>query len=196
MDQYFEIAFSAESDRHQRRRGSYAAYQHERNETGPEGLGADEHEFLEEGDSLYLASVGPGGWPYVQHRGGPSGFVHVLDPTRLAWVERPGNRQYVSAGNIDHDDRVSIIAMDYPNRRRLKLYGHAIFDPEPDTALLERLGATGRSEGVLTVEVVSFNWNCPKYITPRYTEEQVAAAVAPLRERIHALEAELAALRR
>ena len=112
--------------------------------------------------------------------------------THLAWADRTGNRQYITAGNLDRDDRVAIIAVDYPNRSRLKLLGHARFDPEPDPDTLAQLGIDGRLEALVTVEIVAFDWNCPKFITPRFTEDEVRAATEPLRARIAELEAVLA----
>ena len=177
MERFFDLVFDPDTLGHQRRRGSHDRYEAARALPPPAGLGEGEIEFLARRDSFYLASVGANGWPYVQHRGGPAGFVRVVDPTHLAWAERSGNRQYVTAGHVDHDDRVAIIAVDYPHRQRLKLLGHARFDPEPGADLLERLGIEGRLEGLVTVEVAAFDWNCPKYITPRFTVEEVRAAV-------------------
>ena len=128
----------------------------------------------------------------MQHRGGPAGFLKVLDRTHLAWADRAGNRQYITAGNLDRDDRVAIIAVDYANRARLKLLGHARFEPEPDPQTLEQLDIDGRLEGLVTVEIVAFDWNCQRFITPRFTEEEVRAATEPLRARIAALEAVIA----
>ena len=107
MENYLDLALGADAYKHQQRRGSADAYRQMAAETAPEGLGPDEIEFLSERDSLYIASVGEDGWPYVQHRGGSPGFVRTVDPTHIAWAERMGNRQFVSAGNWDHDDRVS-----------------------------------------------------------------------------------------
>ena len=195
MQHFGDIAFGQNSLEHQRRRGSYESYREMREYPAANGLGPDEIEFLHERDSFYLSSVGEQGWPYVQHRGGPAGFVRVVDPTHIAWADVAGNRQYVSAGNLDHDDRIAMIAVDYPNRRRLKLLGHARFDTQPDAELLARLGISGRMEGLVTVEVVAFEWNCPKQITPRYTADQVRTITDPMADRIRDLEAELAAMR-
>ncbi len=192
MQRYHDIAFSPDAQRHQRARGSYEHYQAEQHLHAPEGLSDNETSFLTERDSFYIGTVGSNGWPYIQHRGGPAGFIKILDATHIAWIDRPGNKQFVSAGNIDHDNRVSIFAMDYPNRRRLKMYGHAHFDTQPPDATLALLGADTRIEGIVTVEVVAFDWNCAKFITPRYTEEQVQAVVAPLEARVLELEAQLA----
>lgn len=194
MEHFFALTFGAEEQAHQRRTGSFDRYEHARSAApAPTGLGAAEAEFLDRRDSFYLASTGSNGWPYVQHRGGPPGFVKVTGPAQLAWAESTGNRQFITAGHLDHDDRVAIIAVDYPNRRRLKVLGHARFDPDPAPELLERLGAAGRIEGILTVDVVAFDWNCPKFITPRFTVAEMRAATEPLRERISQLETALAA---
>ncbi len=194
MQNYADVAFGPASRRHQCAHGSDAMYGEAVSGSPPDGMGADEIEFLRSRDSFYLASVGPTGWPYVQHRGGPPGFVSVVSPTRIAWADRSGNRQFVSAGNIDGDDRVALIAVDYPNRRRMKAFGHARYDPAPDPAELARLGISGRLDGLINVEIVAFDWNCPKYITPRFTEAEVHGAmesllheVDELRERLRVL---------
>jgi hypothetical protein len=195
MDHFGDIAFTPSVQRHQLRRQSRDSYQQMSETSPPAGLGSAEATFLAERDSFYLATVGEGGWPYVQHRGGPAGFLHVVDATHLAWSERPGNRQFVTAGNLDHDDRVALIAVDYPNRRRLKVLGHAGWNPDPDPDLCAALGITGRVEGLVTVEVAAFDWNCPKFITPRYTAEQVRDLTGTLTARIADLEAQLRARR-
>ncbi len=194
MENYLDLAIGERAAEHQQRRGSREAYQEMSQTPAPAGLGPDEIEFLSERDSIYIASAGEDGWPYVQHRGGAQGFIGVVDPTHLAWAERSGNRQFISTGNLDHDSRISIIAVDYPNRQRLKLYGRAHFNPSPSPEELESLGFDGRAEGVMNVEVVAFSWNCPKYITPRYTADQVRAVVEPLQSRIEELEKEVKAL--
>jgi predicted pyridoxine 5'-phosphate oxidase superfamily flavin-nucleotide-binding protein len=195
MKNYHALATGPEAIAHQLRRGSRDGYRQLAELPAAHVLGPDEREFLAQRDSLYLASIGETGWPYVQHRGGPRGFVQVVDPNHLAWAERSGNRQFLSAGNTDHDDRVSLIAVDYPNRRRLKLLGHARFDASPSADQLTALQIDGRIEGVMNIEVVAFDWNCPKYITPRYTEDEVRASVEPLHRRIAELERELALVR-
>ncbi len=192
MENYYDIAFGPAAVRHQTERGSALMYADAQAQQPPASLGPSEIEFLTERDSFYLASVGANGWPYVQHRGGPSGFVHVTGPSQIAWLDRPGNKQYVSAGNLDDDGRVAIIAVDYPRRRRMKLYGHARFVTDPTPEQLAAVHADGRSEGLVIVDVVAFDWNCPKHITPRFTEAEVIAATEPLRQRIAELEAQLA----
>jgi uncharacterized protein len=191
MHHFLDLQLDAGSLQHQRRRESLENYDAARSLPVPSGLGEAEIEFLSRRDSFYLASVGATGWPYVQHRGGPPGFVKVVDPTHLAWAERSGNRQYITAGHLDGDDRVAMITVDYPNRRRLKLLGHAHFDPKPSSELLDRLGIDGRLEGLVTVVVAAYDWNCPKYITPRFTADEVRTVIEPLQQRIQQLEAAL-----
>lgn len=158
-------------------------------------LDPDEQGFIAARDSFYLASIGQNDWPYIQHRGGPKGFVHVLDATHLAFGDYNGNRQLISAGNVKESRRVALFFMDYPARERLKIIGHAeVLAPSKAGDLLTQLivpkGAV--IERVFRVEVVGFDWNCPKYITPRFTAAEVEEATAPLRARIAELEAALA----
>ncbi len=201
MKSFAEIAFTPGVRVLQEAHGSRAAYARMQAESAAiAGLGPHETEFLARADSFYMATVSETGWPYVQHRGGPAGFLKVVSPTRLAFADFRGNRQYVSAGNAAHDDRVSIIVMDYPNRRRLKLLGRLRFEDvgEADPELVfavELPDYRARVERVAVIEVEAFDWNCPQHITPRYTLAEVEAASQPLHERIAALEAEVRALR-
>jgi len=156
-----------------------------------------ETEFIAARDSFYLATVGDTGWPYVQHRGGSPGFLKVLGPTTIGFADLRGNRQYLSVGNLGHDDRVALILVDYPNRRRLKLLGHArVVDPADDATLHAQLDPrTGETERLMLIEVVGFDWNCALHITPRYTAAQVEAQIdARVEARTNALAARIAAL--
>jgi predicted pyridoxine 5'-phosphate oxidase superfamily flavin-nucleotide-binding protein len=155
--------------------------------------------FIAERDSLYMATVSESGWPYVQHRGGPPGFIRILDDKTLAIPDFRGNRQYISTGNLAADDRAALILMDYPNRRRLKIYAHVeardlAADPEL-AAKLSLPGYRAKVERGLVIHVVAFDWNCPQHITPRFSEAELAPALAPLRARLVALEAENQVLR-
>jgi predicted pyridoxine 5'-phosphate oxidase superfamily flavin-nucleotide-binding protein len=160
-----------------------------------------EHEtaFIAARDSFYMATVSETGWPYVQHRGGPAGFLKVLDDKTLGFADFSGNRQYISLGNVTADDRVALILVDYPNRARLKILAHLeARDLAADPELAARLalpGYRGKPERAYLLHLETFDWNCPQHITPRFTTEEIAAAVAPLHERIAALEAENQALR-
>ncbi len=155
--------------------------------------------FIAERDSFYMASVSETGWPYVQHRGGPRGFLKVMDEKTLAFADYRGNRQYISLGNLAADDRAALILMDYAGRARLKIYAHVEAVPlEADPLLAERVrdpAYKAKPERVFRLRLVAFDWNCPQHITPRFTEAEVAAVVRPLRERIAALEAENSDLR-
>lgn len=162
-------------------------------------FGPAEDAFIAARDSFYLASVSETGWPYVQHRGGPPGFVKILDDRTLGFADFRGNRQYISLGNTAVNDRVALILMDYPARRRLKLYARIeARDLAADAALAEKLalpGYRGISERAFVLHLEAFDWNCPQHITPRFTESEVAAAVAPLRARLAELETKNQALR-
>lgn len=155
--------------------------------------------FIAERDSFYLATVSESGWPYVQHRGGPPGFVKVLDDKTLALPDFAGNRQYISLGNASVDDRVSLILVDYPRRARLKILARMqARDLSGEPELAERLALPGyraRIERALVLRLEAFDWNCPQHITPRFTAAEVEATVATLRQRLTALEAENLALR-
>jgi predicted pyridoxine 5'-phosphate oxidase superfamily flavin-nucleotide-binding protein len=159
-------------------------------------LTVEEIEFIARRDSFYLATVGSNGWPYIQHRGGPPGFLKVIGPSLLAFADYRGNRQLLSTGNLDGDDRVAMFLMDYPQRERLKIMGHArVLDARERPDMATQLADSDHPkevERIFCVEVVSFNWNCPKYITPRYTEAEMREVTQPLLERIASLEAELA----
>ncbi|MGE0387018.1 MAG: pyridoxamine 5'-phosphate oxidase family protein [Gammaproteobacteria bacterium] len=199
MKTFAAIAFTPAVRALQEAYGSRAAYAR-MDDVPPEvGLGAPEAALLHGADSFYVASVNADGWPYVQHRGGPRGFVRVLSPERIAFADFRGNRQFISAGNVSTDDRVALIVMDYPQRRRLKLFGHLRMTPV-DTAPAELVEAVrlpdyrARIERVATVDIAAFDWNCPQHITPRFTVEEIDARERPLRARLAELEAELAAL--
>lgn len=196
MTDYFDIALTPAILDLQEQKGSRRLY------TTPAGASPGEphelevaaRELISSRDSFYMATVNESGWPYVQHRGGEQGFIKIVDDHTIGWVERNGNRQYIGSGNITANGRVAAIFVDYPTRTRLKLYGHATYHADPSPQLLASLGAEGiRNDGAITVEVLATDWNCPKYITPRYTEEQVEATVDKLQDRIVELEAKLAA---
>jgi predicted pyridoxine 5'-phosphate oxidase superfamily flavin-nucleotide-binding protein len=160
-----------------------------------DALTAEEIEFIGQRDSFYMASVSSSGWPYLQHRGGKAGFLRVVNPTRLAFADYKGNRQMISTGNVQTDDRVSLFLMDYPQRTRLKILGHArVEDARLHPELVAEFAepdVRGIVERIFFIDVVSFDWNCPKYITPRYTAAEVEEVVSPLRKRIAELEAGL-----
>ena len=161
-------------------------------------LGPDEAAFIMERDSFYLGTVSETGWPYVQHRGGPPGFLRVLDAHTLAFADLRGNRQLLSTGNLAAgNDRIALFLMDYPGRTRLKIMGHArVLDAREEPAVAAQVvpdpGLRAKTERLFIVEVVSFDWNCPQHIIPRYTLEEVEAGIVePLRARIAELETRL-----
>ncbi|MBB5055697.1 hypothetical protein HDF16_000366 [Granulicella aggregans] len=196
-----ELAFTPLVKAHQKQHNSRAQYQR-MEESGPpdDSLGVSERTFIALRDSFYMASVGETGWPYVQHRGGEKGFVHVIDPKTIAFADLRGNKQYISVGNLEHDARVALFFMDYPNQTRLKILGRVEVH-ENDARALELLQALRPAspkdvaERVILIHVEAFDWNCPQHITPRYTIEELEPSLAPIRDRIKALEAENAALR-
>lgn len=157
-----------------------------------DALGPDERAFIEARDSFYMATVSETGWPYVQHRGGPAGFLRALDAHTLAFADVRGNRQLVSTGNLAHDARVALILVDYPRRARLKLLGRAaVLEPREHAELASQLLPAGRVERIVRIDVVGLDWNCPQNITPRYTEAEVEEYAATLRARITELEQQL-----
>ena len=162
-------------------------------------LTENEISFIAARDSFYIASVSETGWPYVQHRGGKAGFLKVVDQRTLAFADYRGNRQYISTGNLAANDRACLFLMDYVQRARLKIYVHVErvpLDADPElTELVSDLTYKGRAEAIFRLRLEAYDWNCPQHITPRYTEQQVERAVAPLRERLQQLEAENASLR-
>jgi len=157
-------------------------------------LGETEAEFISARDSFYLGTVNVNGWPYIQHRGGPIGFLKVLNPTTLAFADYKGNRQLLSTGNLSDNDRVALFLMDYTNRTRLKILGHArVVNSRTHPELLAQVAdptMKSKVERVMVINVVSYDWNCPSHITPRYSVEEIEEMVRPLKERIAALEAE------
>jgi hypothetical protein len=200
-ESFYEIAFTPGVKERQSEHGSRRQYERMENAlAGKNQLGPDEQHFIALRDSFYMASVSETGWPYIQHRGGPPGFVHVLRPDLIGFADLRGNKQYISLGNLSHDDRVALFFMDYPNQTRLKILGHAEIHEHDDNAamLLEQLRTTEPNavvERAILIRVSGFDWNCPQHITPRYTLAELESTLAPLRNRLAALEAENAKLR-
>jgi uncharacterized protein len=196
---FLDIASTPSVRAAQEANGSRELWQRFDGDRASDRFSENEIAFIEARDSFYLASVLESGWPYVQHRGGPTGFLKVLDETTLAFADFRGNRQYISLGNISADDRVALILMDYPNRARLKILAH-MEARELDAAsdLASRLALPryrGKPERAFLLHLETFDWNCPQHITPRFTAAEIETAVSPLHTHIATLEAENRALR-
>ena len=175
---FARVMFSEAAKRYQERYGSRASYERVERQGSPgDTFGPMEREFIEQRDSFYMATVTADAWPYVQHRGGPKGFLRVLDDRTVAFADFAGNAQFVSTGNLETNDRVALFLMDYPNQARLKVVGHARV-VESDAELDAKVAVPGyaaKVQRVIVVEVVAFDWNCSQHITLRWTEEEVRA---------------------
>lgn len=175
VNQYPDIAFGATARARQQEVGV-----NQPRDAGEFELHATDIAQIRRADHFFLSTVTESGWPYVQHRGGPAGFVHVPTPTSLAWADFPGNRQYVSTGNVDRDGRVCLLFIDYPRRARLKVFGHArALEPDADPALTDELRQmgkkryTGRVERIFLVDLVAADANCSKHISPRWDRAHI-----------------------
>jgi len=198
---FAEIAFTPLVKQQQKQRGSRHLYERvEKSNDFGDRLGPSEQEFIQQRDGFYMASVSETGWPYIQFRGGPKGFLHVLDPQTIAFADLRGNTQYISVGNLHHDDRVALFLMDYANQSRLKILGRVkIHEGDAEALkLIESLrmpGVKSPVERALLIHVEAFDWNCPQHITPRFTEKELATMLEPMRRRLQELEAENKRLR-
>ena len=179
--------------------GSEELWQQQRMRRASDRFTDREAGFIAARDSFYLATVSETGWPYVQHRGGPAGFLKCLDERTLAFADFRGNRQYISAGNATASDRACVFLVDYPQRARLKIYARVeLLSLDADPALTAAVVVPdypARLERIFKLRLESFDWNCPQHITPRFTESEIAENLQPLRDRLAALEAENASLR-
>ena len=202
MSQRFaELAFTPLVKKQQEKHGSRRQYARMQ-EIGEPGdrLTDFEREFIAGRDGFYMASTGETGWPYIQYRGGEQGFLRVLDDQTLGFADLRGNKQYISTGNLEHDDRVALFLMDYAHQMRLKILGRvAVHENDAEAAaLLEKLRVPGEktpAERAMVIHVEAFDWNCPQHITPRYTVGELAGTLDPIRKRMEALEAENARLK-
>ena len=197
---YFQKLFSDKARALQTKAGSRRSYalREAQSPDAKDELTEHEQSFIAARDSVYIGSVGPDGWPYIQHRGGPAGFIKVLGNNQLGFAEYPGNKQYISLGNFAERPRVSMFFMDYPAQRRLKLIGLArVVTGAESPELISKLFGnvqTNTDLGVI-IDVVGFDWNCPKYIQPRWTKGQVLAEIQPVLDENAALREELALLK-
>jgi predicted pyridoxine 5'-phosphate oxidase superfamily flavin-nucleotide-binding protein len=178
---FAELTFTDSVKEAQEQYGSRPHNQRLHDNFGPnDQLTAREIDFIAQRDTFYLATVSETGWPYVQHRGGPPGFLKVLGPNQLAYADFRGNTQLISVGNVAKNNRCSLILMDYPNRRRLKILGHMRVEDGrsgdvTDLAKVDLPEYKARLERVVFIDVVAFDWNCPQHITRRYTESEFEA---------------------
>ena len=196
---FLDIAATASVKEAQRENGSADYWSDFHGERTFDRFTENEAAFIAARDSFYMATVSESGWPYVQHRGGPPGFIRMRDDKTLAIADYRGNRQYITVGNVAAGGRASLILMDYANRRRLKIFAHVEVKNLADNPELADAVATpgykAKPERVLLFHLDAFDWNCPQHITQRFTEAEIDAALAPVRDRLAQLEAENKALR-
>ncbi len=197
---YAQLAFTDAVKSMQEANGSRRSYHRMEKMNVVDGLSANEIEFLEDQDHFFMASFGENGYPYIQHRGGPRGFLKVIDPKTLAFVDFTGNKQYITVGNAQTNPNVALIMVSYPQRARLKIYAKLrVVSLEDDPVLFEQIDPADyphRPERMLVLDVQAFDWNCPQHITPRYTVEDIEAAFEPQKEYIAQLEAEILELKK
>lgn len=196
---FAEIAFTPEVRKLQEKMGSRASYARMERDTWQDGLTESEAEFISQRDSFYMASIGVNGFPYIQHRGGPKGFVKVLDAKNLGFIDFKGNSQYITVGNLATNNNASLIMVDYPARTRLKIYAKArIVELKDEPQLFKFLDLEDynfRPERMIVLEVEAYDWNCPQNITPRYTEGEITELFATQINRITELNNEIAELK-
>lgn len=193
---YLHTMFGPQARALQQAAGSRASYARmEAHAEEADMLGEREIAFIAGRDSFYMGSISETGWPYVQHRGGPRGFLKHIGGNRIGFADYRGNQQFLSTAAVAADDRVSLFLMDYPNRRRLKLIGHARGSDDPaDVAALMMPGYAAEANHAFLIDVVGFDWNCPQYITPRFTEAEIRGATEPLLDDLTRLRARIAEL--
>ena len=200
MSNFGSLVFTPVVKALQERYGSRRQYARmEEPQSEPILLGPDETTYIGERDTFYMATLGSTGWPYIQHRGGPRGFLKVIDQRTLAFADFRGNRQYISAGNLATNNRVAMILMDYPRQLRLKILGRVeIFEGEQANRWLQTVrdpDYKASVERVYVIHVEAFDWNCQQHIIPRYTAEEIREAIEPFEKKMRELERENERLR-
>jgi len=195
---YSKLAFSEVVKGFQEKLGSRGTYERVEKTSYRDGLTSAEEEFIGQMDSFYMASFGENGFPYIQHRGGPKGFIKVIDPQTIGIVDFSGNRQYISLGNITQNPKVSLILVSYPMRARLKIYAEAEIIELKDSPdlfnLLKPEDYRFKPERLMLFHIEAYDWNCPQHITPRYTVDEIETMIEPQTKYISELEAEIKAL--
>ena len=193
------LAFTDAVKAMQEKAGSRSSYARMERDSYVDGLTENEIDFIAQRDSFYMSSIGENGFPYIQHRGGPKGFIKVLDAKRIGFIDFRGNMQYISVGNIATNKNVALIMVDYPARARLKILAKAeIVELKDDLSLYELLDLKDykfKPERMMVLHIEAYDWNCPQHITPRYTVEDIEAAFAGQRNQITTLQAEVKALK-
>ena len=196
---FASIAFSDPVKALQEKQGSRSSYARMEREVYQDGLTENEAAFIAQRDSVYMATTGENGFPYIQHRGGPKGFIKVLDAKRIGFIDFKGNMQYISVGNLATNNKVALIMVDYPAKARLKIYARAeIVELKDDPALYELLNLNDykfRPERMMILHVEAYDWNCPQHITPRYTVQEIEEAFAAQKNYTSKLEAEITLLK-
>ena len=198
---FAELAFTPAVKNEQQKHNSRHLYARVEQAGDPgDRLGPDEQEFIRQRDGFYLATVSETGWPYIQFRGGNPGFLRVLDDHTLGFADLRGNRQYISTGNLRHENRVALFLMDYATQNRLKILGRAeVHEDGPEAAeLIEKLRVPEEKtppERAYLIHVEAFDWNCQQHITPRFSQQELTGIMEPIRERMEELEREVAQLR-
>lgn len=192
---YAQIAFTEAVQQLQTRFGSRSSYARMETQRETDGLGEQEWQFIAGRDHFFMATVGENGFPYLQHRGGPKGFLKVIDDATLGFIDFKGNMQYISVGNVATQPKVALILMDYPARARLKIYAEAeVVELDARPELLSALSLEdykARPERMILLHVKAYDWNCPQHITPRYTVEEIESAFAGQRELIQRQQEEI-----
>jgi predicted pyridoxine 5'-phosphate oxidase superfamily flavin-nucleotide-binding protein len=192
---FAEIAFSDAAKELQVKYGSRNGYARMERDTYLDGLSENEIRFISGRDSFYMSTIGESGYPYIQHRGGPKGFIKILDPKRIGIIDFTGNKQYISVGNLASNNHVALMMMDYPARARLKLFAKAeIVELKDNDALYKQLDIAEykfRPERMMVFTIEAYDWNCPQHITQRYTIEEIQDAFAPKINQIVKLEEEI-----
>ena len=196
---FAEIAFTDAVKKLQEKHGSRTAYERMERFNHVDGLTINEVTFIQNRDSFYLASIGVKEFPYIQHRGGPKGFLKVLDSKRIGFIDFVGNKQYVSVGNMATNNNVSLIMIDYPSKSRLKIFAKAeVVELKDNPELYKQLNLDDykfRPERMIIFNIETYDWNCPQHITPRYTKDQINEVLAPQKAYIKSLEKEITELK-
>jgi predicted pyridoxine 5'-phosphate oxidase superfamily flavin-nucleotide-binding protein len=193
------LAFTDAVKAMQEKAGSRSGYARMESSSYVDGLSENEIDFIEDQDSFYVASIGENNFPYIQHRGGPKGFIKVLDKNRIGFIDFSGNRQYITLGNMATNNNVALIMVDYPKRARLKILAKSeIVELKDDPSLFNLLDLKNykfKPERMMVFHIEAYDWNCPQHITPRYTVEEIENAFAGQREHIAKLQTEVNVLK-